>query len=177
MWDDAANDYYTDADGVTEEFTSEWQAEDYRQELQEQAFTEQAKSLINDFCQSEYGDDADFSDLTKIGVAYTTVTDDEISIQVNIDLVNYRLERYLDDEHLETRQYGMNPDKTDGGELISSFACEPETVVSEFALSKREYRELTGRVSSSATRRRSISPWSTAWAGRSSRYPQPVASM
>ena len=42
--------------------------------------------------------------------------------------------------------YGMNPDKTDGGELISSFACEPETVVSEFALSKREYRELTGRV-------------------------------
>ena len=106
VWDDAANDYYTDADGVTEEFTSEWQAEDYRQELQEQAFTEQAKSLINDFCQSEYGDDADFSDLTKIGVAYTTVTDDEISIQVNIDLVNYRLERYLDDEHLETRQYG-----------------------------------------------------------------------
>ena len=42
--------------------------------------------------------------------------------------------------------YGMNPDKTDGGELISSFACEPETVVAEFALSKREYRELTGRV-------------------------------
>ena len=42
--------------------------------------------------------------------------------------------------------YGMNPDKTDGGELISSFACEPATVVAEFALSKREYRELTGRV-------------------------------
>lgn len=42
--------------------------------------------------------------------------------------------------------YGMNPDKTGGGELISSFACDPDTVVSEFALSKREYRELTGRV-------------------------------
>lgn len=70
MWDDAANGLYTDADGITEEFTSEWQAEAYRQELQEQAFTEQAQSLINDFCQSEYGNDADFSDLTKIGVAY-----------------------------------------------------------------------------------------------------------
>ena len=46
-------------------------------------------------------------------------------------------------------EYGMNPDKTDGGELISSFACEPETVVSEFALSKREYRELTGRIQES----------------------------
>ena len=72
----------------------------------EQALMERAKGLISDFCRSEYGSEADFSDPTKIGVAYTTVTDDEIPIQVNIDLVNYRLERYLDDEHLETRQYG-----------------------------------------------------------------------
>ena len=72
----------------------------------EQALTERAKGLISDFCRSEYGSEADFSDPTKIGVAYTTVADDEIPIQVNIDLVNYRLERYLDDEHLETRQYG-----------------------------------------------------------------------
>ena len=43
-------------------------------------------------------------------------------------------------------EYGMNPDKTEGGALISAFACEPETAVSEFALSKREYRELTGRL-------------------------------
>ena len=72
----------------------------------EQALMERAKGLISDFCRSEYDSEVDFSDPTKIGVAYTTVTDDEIPIQVNIDLVNYRLERYLDDEHLETRQYG-----------------------------------------------------------------------
>ena len=109
VWDDEAHGYYVDADGVTEEFTSEWQAEAYRLELQgqaEQALTERAKGLISDFCRSEYGSEADFSDPAKIGVAYTTVTDDEIPVQVNIDLVNYRLERYLDDEHLETRQYG-----------------------------------------------------------------------
>ena len=109
VWDDETHGYYVDADGVTEEFTSEWQAEAYRLELQgqaEQALTERAKGLISDFCRSEYGSEADFSDPTKIGVAYTTVTDDEIPVQVNIDLVNYRLERYLDDEHLETRQYG-----------------------------------------------------------------------
>ena len=46
-------------------------------------------------------------------------------------------------------EYGMSSDKTDGGALISAFACEPETAVSEFALSKREYRELTGRVQES----------------------------
>jgi len=109
VWDDETHGYYVDADGVTEEFTSEWQAEAYRLELQgqaEQALLERAKGLISDFCRSEYGSEADFSDPAKIGVAYTTVTDDEIPIQVNIDLANYRLERYLDDEHLETRQYG-----------------------------------------------------------------------
>ena len=109
VWDDETHGCYVDADGVTEEFTSEWQAEAYRLELQgqaEQALTERAKGLISDFCRSEYGSEADFSDPTKIGVAYTTVTDDEIPLQVNIDLVNFRLERYLDDEHLETRQYG-----------------------------------------------------------------------
>ena len=109
VWDDETHGYYVDADGVSEEFTSEWQAEAYRLELQgqaEQALLERAKGLISDFCRSEYGSEADFSDPTKVGVAYTTVTDDEIPIQANIDLVNYRLERYLDDEHLETRQYG-----------------------------------------------------------------------
>ena len=108
VWDDETHGYYVDADGVTEEFTSEWQAEAYRLELQgqaEQALLERAKGLISDFCRSEYGSEADFSDPAKIGVAYTTVTDDEIPVQVNIDLVNYRLERYLDDEHLETRRY------------------------------------------------------------------------
>ena len=69
-----------------------------------------AKNLISDFCQREYGSDADFSDPAKISVAYTTITDDEILIQVNIDLVNFRLERYLDNEHLETRQYGSLQD-------------------------------------------------------------------
>ena len=106
IWDDKTDGYYVDADGVTEEFTSEWQAEEYRLKLQNQALMEQAKGLISDFCQSEYSSEADFSDPAKIGIAYTTITDDEIPVQVNIDLVNFRLERYLNGEHLETRQYG-----------------------------------------------------------------------
>ena len=49
VWDDETHGYYVDADGVTEEFTSEWQAEAYRLELQgqaEQALLERAKGLI-----------------------------------------------------------------------------------------------------------------------------------
>ena len=110
IWDDEADGYYVDADGVAEEFTSEWQAEEYRLKLQEQVLMERAKGLISDFCQSEYGSEPDFSDPAKIGIAYTTITDDEIPIQVNIDLVNFRLERGLNGTHLETRQYSSLQD-------------------------------------------------------------------
>ena len=110
IWDDEADGYYVDADGVAEEFTSEWQAEEYRLKLQEQVLMERAKGLISAFCQSEYDSEPDFSDPAKIGIAYTTITDDEIPIQVNIDLVKFRLERDLNGEHLETRQYSSLQD-------------------------------------------------------------------
>ena len=67
IWDDKTDGYYVDTDGVTEEFTSEWQAEEYRLKLQNQALMEQAKGLISDFCQSEYSSEADFSDPAKLG--------------------------------------------------------------------------------------------------------------
>ena len=41
--------------------------------------------------------------------------------------------------------YVKNPEKTNGGELISSFACDPRTVDAEFLLSKKEYQARTGR--------------------------------
>lgn len=41
--------------------------------------------------------------------------------------------------------YMTNPAKTNGGAYVSSFACAPETADAEFALSRREYRTLTGR--------------------------------
>ena len=41
--------------------------------------------------------------------------------------------------------YSQNPDKTGGGELITSYACTPETANEEFLLSKQEYERITGR--------------------------------
>ena len=41
--------------------------------------------------------------------------------------------------------YIMNPAKTDGGALISSHACMPETAVNEFMLYRQEYLNNTGR--------------------------------
>ena len=41
--------------------------------------------------------------------------------------------------------YIMNPEKTDGGLLISSHACSPETASDEFMLYRQEYLNATGR--------------------------------
>ena len=64
-----------------------------------------AKNLIREFCQEEYDSEPDFSNLSKIGVAYTNATDEEIPIQVNVDLVGYRVERYLGEVLIDERQY------------------------------------------------------------------------
>ena len=72
-----------------------------------------AKNLIREFCQEEYDSEPDFSDLSKIGVAYTNATDEEIPIQVNVDLVGYRVERYLGEVLIDERQYESLEDLTE----------------------------------------------------------------
>ena len=41
--------------------------------------------------------------------------------------------------------YGKNPEKTDGGRLVSTYQCSPETAAEEFTISKKLYANLTGR--------------------------------
>lgn len=66
---------------------------------------ERAKKLIDDFCQREYGERADFRYPNKVGVAYTTVTDDELELQVNVNLTNFSIDRFLDGIPLKSRKY------------------------------------------------------------------------
>ena len=72
-----------------------------------------AQKLIHDFCLEEYDSEPDFSDLSKIGIAYTNATDEEIPIQVNVDLVGYRVERYLGEVLIDERQYESLEDLTE----------------------------------------------------------------
>ena len=66
---------------------------------------ETAKNLINEFCLEEYDSPADFSNLSKIGIAYTTVTDDELPIQVDVNLENFTVEKYIDNVLVDTEYY------------------------------------------------------------------------
>ena len=72
-----------------------------------------AKNLIRDFCLEEYDSEPDFSDLSKIDIAYTNATDEEIPIQVSVDLVGYRVERYLGDILVDERRYESLEDLTE----------------------------------------------------------------
>ena len=72
-----------------------------------------AKNLLREFCQEEYDSEPDFSDLSKIDIAYTHATDEEIPIQVNVDLVGYRVERYLGKVLIDERQYESLEDLTE----------------------------------------------------------------
>ena len=67
-----------------------------------------AKKLINEFCQCEYGENGDFEDLEKIGLAYTSFEDEEDSdyeIQVNLNLLTYTLTTLKDNIIVEVIQY------------------------------------------------------------------------
>jgi hypothetical protein len=44
-----------------------------------------------------------------------------------------------------TTAYVKNPVKTDGGEWVSAYECDPLTVDAEFAFSKSQYAKITGR--------------------------------
>ena len=72
-----------------------------------------AKNLIRDFCLEEYDSEPDFSNPAKIDIAYTHATDEDIPIQVNVDLVGYRVERYLGEVLIDERQYESLEDLTE----------------------------------------------------------------
>lgn len=66
---------------------------------------ERAKVLITEFCSEEYDSEPDFSDLRKVDIAYTTITDEEVPVQVSVDLVNFKLDRSIDGIIVDSRKY------------------------------------------------------------------------
>ncbi|MCD8198531.1 MAG: SNF2-related protein [Lachnospiraceae bacterium] len=113
IWDDKTGDYYVDTDGNHVYFSDRWVAEDYRDELIEKAQEEaarspldRAKELLDEYCMEEFGEPVDLSDMSRIGIGYTTITDEDIPIEASVNLEDFKLERYLNGVLFDTRQYG-----------------------------------------------------------------------
>ena len=130
VWDETRSAIYVDEEGVSEEFASEWQANDYLKQLQgippierTEASLDTAKHLIDDFCREEYQreDGADYTDLTNVGIAYTTTEDDKHEIQARVNLVDFRIETLADGKVVRSEQYASLEELTEKGLQALSF--------------------------------------------------------
>ena len=130
VWDETRSAIYVDEEGVSEEFASEWQANDYLKQLQgippierTEASLDTAKHLIDDFCREEYQreDGADYTDLTNVGIAYTTTEDDKHKIQARVNLVDFRIETLADGKVVRSVQYASLEELTEKGLQALSF--------------------------------------------------------
>ena len=104
---------------------------------------DRAKTLINDFCTYDYASHADFSDLSRVNIAYTTVGDEDIPLQVHVDLEGYKIERELDGKPLDIRQYGslqeLIENELEGLDFQELVAVDEKDIQLLFA--KTEYQE------------------------------------
>lgn len=67
----------------------------------------QAKDLIDAFLREEYDSDvgADYHDLSRVDIAYTTSSDDVHELQISADLLHFRLDTYIDNRLSASKQY------------------------------------------------------------------------
>ncbi|MBS6557750.1 MAG: DEAD/DEAH box helicase family protein [Roseburia sp.] len=77
------------------------------EEPTQEELLEQAKAFIDAFCREEYEQEngADYTDLSKVGIAYTTTEDEQHEIQAAVNLVDFRMETYIDGTLAEYTQY------------------------------------------------------------------------
>ena len=87
------------------------------EEAPQEELLAQAKTLIDDFCRREYQqeDGADYADLSKVEIAYTTTEDEQHEIQSTVNLVTFRMETYIDGTLVEYTQYDSLDDLVRNG--------------------------------------------------------------
>ena len=87
---------------------------------------EEVKEELITFLNKEYEEnhniedfDTLFPDLSDIGLAYTTTPDEKHEIQTSLDLINYKLNTYVDNTLVNSYQYTYDPlDASDRRELV-----------------------------------------------------------
>ena len=112
-WDDLTEAIYIDNEGVREEFKSEWQANDYLEQVKKSVSElDTAKALIDEYCRDEFEreEGADYTDLSNVELAYTTTEDDKHEIQARVNLVDYRLETLADGNVIRSEQFSSLED-------------------------------------------------------------------
>ena len=78
-----------------------------RKEPAEEELLEQAKGCIDAYCDAEFGGDAevDYTDLSNVKIAFRNTEDGLHGIQASVNLLQYRMETYVDGILAEYTQY------------------------------------------------------------------------
>ena len=78
-----------------------------RKEPAEEELLEQAKGCIDAYCDAEFGSDAevDYTDLSNVKIAFKNTEDGLHGIQASVNLLQYRMETYVDGVLAEYTQY------------------------------------------------------------------------
>ena len=78
-----------------------------RKEPTEEELLEQAKGCIDAYCDAEFGGDAevDYTDLSNVKIAFKNTEDGLHGIQASVNLLQYRMETYVDGVLAEYTQY------------------------------------------------------------------------
>jgi hypothetical protein len=104
---------YRDKDGtsIPTDFVSQldpppqsFEIVDYEQVRPETSLVH-AKRLINEYSLREFESEADFTDLEKVGLAYTETEDEGIPVEAEADLINCRINRYVNGRLVDRIEY------------------------------------------------------------------------
>lgn len=90
-------------------------------EQNESSALNKAKELINDFCEHEYLSSADFNDLHNVSLAYTTLTEHELPVQVTADLIDFKIIYEFNGEVYDNEKFNDLDDMVNNGLTGISF--------------------------------------------------------
>ena len=119
---------------------------DRHEQLDREYFLTEAKKRINKYSQREFGEEADFSDLSHVPLAYTTHEDTEVGISVYANLVDNKIVTMYGDDIAEEQQFRFTDDMlTELGNLeFSDLVVLADETVQK--LTPKEDVELSGRI-------------------------------
>ena len=118
---------------------------------------EKALRYIDRYCIGMFDSRVEYEDLRHVGMGYTTITDDEIPIQIYANLIDFSIDRYVEGVIVDRRQYGsleeltekelLDPDMDDlysfTEEQLAKVAVKADDVLWQYAVGDTVYLDDT----------------------------------
>ena len=125
----------------------------YLQTAEPETPLDRAKALIDEYCREEFEreEGADYTDLSVIGVAYTTTEDGKHEVQANIDLLGFSIKTYVDNTIVREEKFESLEDMLEralpylsfdeltfvSDEELAQIEAKPEPLIPNFEKPKR----------------------------------------